>query len=109
MKTTKLILAIVFFAFSTMVFSQAARPDQNEPVPTFSTKISIKAALENPTIVKAMRVQLNPAFLNGPYFQRVYTVKVKLPNVVISIHGTRTEWINFFKGHIRIDLTKADG
>lgn len=109
MKTTKLILAIAFFAFSTMVFSQSVRPDQNKPGPTFTTKISIKAALENPTIAKAMKLQLNPAFLEGPYGQRVYTVKVKLPNVLLYIYGTRTEWKNFFNGHIRIDLTKADG
>ena len=53
MKTTKLILAIAFFAFSTMVFSQTARPDQNEPVPTFSTKMSIKAALKSHSVVSS--------------------------------------------------------
>ncbi len=39
MKTTKLILAIAFLAFSTMAFSQPLMSDQNDPEPTLSTKI----------------------------------------------------------------------
>ncbi len=106
MKTTKLILAIAFFAFSTMVFSQTARPDQNEPEPTLSCKISLKDAMQINQLVLAMRIQLDPSFLEGPYYQRVYTVKVKFHKVVYIIWGTRTEWKDFFNGHIPINHKK---
>ena len=109
MKTTKLILAIAFFAFSSMAFTQTESTDQNEPEPTLSTKISFKAAMHNQLLVNAMKAQLDPSFLEGPYYQRVYTVKVKLHKVVYLIWGTRTEWKNFFNGPICIDPFDAAG
>ena len=109
MKTTKLILAIVFLTFSTMAFSQSLMPDQNQPEPTLSTKISFKVAIRNQPLVNAMKAQLEPSFLEGPYYQRVYTVKVKLSKVVFLIQGTRTEWKDFFNGHFPINHLKADG
>ena len=57
MKTTKLILAIAFFAFSTMAFAQTASPDVNEPSPTLTIKITLRAALHNPALAKAIEVQ----------------------------------------------------
>ena len=98
MKATKLILAIAFFTFSTMAFAQTARPDQNEPAPTLSVKMALRVAIQNPALVKAMKVQLDPSFLQKPD-QRIYTVKVLYRNVTFIIWGTRIEWKHFFNGH----------
>ena len=109
MKTTKLILAIAFLAFSTLAFSQTERTNQNEPGLIFSSKISYKSAIHNQTLVRAMKAQLDPSFLQGPP-QRIYTVKVKFPRVIFIIWGTRNEWKNFFNGQIPIyQVKKAEG
>ena len=105
MKATKLILAIAFFAFSTMVFAQTERPDHNEPAPTLSAKIALKVAIQKPELVKAMYVQLDPRFLQEND-QRIYTVKVSLGSVIFVIWGTRIEWKHFFNGHV--DINPAD-
>jgi hypothetical protein len=108
MNATKLILAIAFFAFSTMVFAQSKQLDQNEPAPTLSVKISLKVALQMPGLVKAMYVQLDPRFLLVAD-QRIYTVKVKYRNVVYFIWGTKAEWKRFFTDHIGIDPADPAG
>jgi len=103
MKATKLILAIAFFAFSTMVFTQTARPDYNEPSPNLNVKISFRVAVENPRLVEAMHVQLDERFLLQAE-QRIYTVLVTYRHVHYVIWGTRSEWKNFFSDPSGIDL-----
>lgn len=97
MKATKLILAIAFFAFSTMAFAQTASPDVNEPPPTLTIKISLRAALHNPALVKAIEVQVSPTLILAD--QRYYIAEVKLNKVVYVIIGKKVEWKLFFNGH----------
>jgi len=97
MKTTKLILAVAFFAFSTMVFSQSARPDQNQPVPVpnLSVKITLQSATQMDGLVKAMFKQLDPRLiLQGD--NPIVVVKVKYGHITYTIWGKKAEWKNFF-------------
>ena len=103
MKATKLILTIAFFAFSTMVFTQTAIPDQNEPAPYASAEIMFKDAIQKADLVTAMYVQLNPRFLQGPD-QEFYTGKVMFNNVLYYITGTKLEWKHFFNRNIIFSL-----
>lgn len=103
MKTTKLILAIAFLAFSTLVFAQTDRPDHNQPPPSITIKISLKVALNNPDLVRSMQEQLEPNFLYGVLLPKYYTAKVKHRRIEIVIFGTRPEWIRFFKMRPDID------
>jgi hypothetical protein len=97
MKTTKLILAIAFFAFSTLAFSQTARPDVNKPAPTLCIKTTLSAAMHNVELVKAMKVQVSPDLILLD--QKYYIAKVSLRNVVYVIWGKKEEWKLFFNGH----------
>ena len=98
MKATKLILTIAFFAFSTMVFAQTARPDYNEPAPapSLSVEIHLKIAMEKPALLNAMQEQLDPRFLKEND-QRIYKAKVFYCNAVIIVWGNRTTWLYFFR------------
>ncbi len=97
MKATKLILAIAFLTFSTLAFSQTARPDVNEPAPTLSVEITLGAALHNPALAKAIKAQVSPTLILAD--QRYYIAKVKFRNVVYVVIGKKVEWKLFFNGH----------
>ena len=103
MKASKLILAIMLFAFTTTVFAQSARPDPNEPPPTFTIKICLKSALQNPDLVKLMRVQLDPSFLPGVLTPQYFTAKVTHPRALYLIYVTYHEWMRFFRLNPPID------
>jgi len=103
MNASKLILAIAFFAFSTMVFAQTTRPDQNEPTPNLSVKISLKVAIQNDGLVNAMYLQLDPRSIlhcDRP----IIIAKVRYNHVVYSIFGKKAEWKKFFYDPSGLDL-----
>jgi len=103
MKTTKLMLAIAFFAFSTLAFAQTDKPDTNEPPPSITIKITLKAALNNSDLVKSMQEQLDPGFLHKVLRPQYFTAKVKHRRVVYVIYGTYHEWMRFFRIRPLID------
>ncbi len=99
MKATKLILAIVFCTFSTLTFSQSLISDQDDPLPSLSVEISLSEASQIPTLVHFMKIYINPSFLEGPNYQRIYTIEVRTTRVVFFVTGTLSEWKNFFNWH----------
>jgi len=105
MKASKFALVIAFVAFATMVFAQAERPNQNEPVPGPScVKISLEQALLNYGLVKAMHQQISPRFLqNNQVLQVLYVAKVKYNRKIYFIHGTYAEWKSFFRMSFNVD------
>jgi len=92
MKTKNLILILVLVAFATMNYSTIA-----DEAPRFTVKITLKAALQNPYLVRAMHEQLTPAFLQGNEGPAYYTVSVKYRHGRYIITGSYTEWKKFFE------------
>jgi hypothetical protein len=91
MKTTKFFLIAALLSFSILTFTQADHENNH-----FSIKISLKIALHDPGLVRAMYEQLNQDFLNGNQELQVYSVAVKYRGSRYVIYGSYQEWINFF-------------
>jgi len=90
MKATKILLSIAFLAFATMSYSS------NDPEPQGAVKISLKKAMEDRGLVKAIYQQIDPrTFLqnkhDGPYIANVY-----FRHVYYAIFAKYEEWVKFF-------------
>ena len=97
MKATKLILAIAFFAFSTMIFAQTKRPDQNEPAPTqICVKISLEKALASQGLMKAMYQQIDQRTFLQNEQNNLYIANVNYRRVNYYIYGKYEQWVSFF-------------
>ena len=96
MKTTNLILLAAAMAIATIGFAQSESSPAcaDKAAPTFSAKISVKVAMQNPNLLKAMYAQLNPGFLSVE--KQVYVVPVKVKASTYYIAGTYNEWSLFF-------------
>jgi hypothetical protein len=92
MKTKNLILIVLLVAFATMNYSSIA-----DEAPRFTVKISLKVALQDPYLVRAMHEQLTPAFLHGNGGPAYYTVTVKFRHGRYIITGSYSEWKKFFE------------
>jgi hypothetical protein len=88
MKTTKCALVIAILAFVTLSYASV------DPGP-MSVKISLKAALENRHLVRAMYEQLDNSFLQNEH-ARLYTARVVFNHSIFYISGTYDEWMVFF-------------
>ncbi|MEZ5084143.1 MAG: hypothetical protein R2750_11955 [Bacteroidales bacterium] len=96
MKTTKVILVAILMAFATIGFSQTETnaPSAELPPPHLVIKVSFANAMHNPALVRAMREQLNPIFLQN--YLRVYVPRIRFLNHIYYISGTRNQWVYFF-------------
>lgn len=99
MKTTKLILAIVFFTISTLAYPHHLISDKGDLSPDLRAEISLSNAIQNQTLANYMRIYINPSFLEGPFCQRNYTIEVRTTRIVFFITGTFNEWRAFFNWH----------
>jgi hypothetical protein len=88
MKTTKCALVISILAFVTLSYASDHGP--------WTIKITLKSALENPYLVRAMHEQLDRSFLQ-PDQPGPYVAKVNFRRVIYVISGTYKEWSAFFQ------------
>ena len=89
MKTTKLVLITAFVSFALMGFANAG--------PTTSKNvISLKAAMQNTELVRAMYCQINVADFLRSESSGLYTAQVVLGKASYLISGTYAEWKRFF-------------
>ena len=93
MKTKSLILIVALLSIATLTFSQSTA---EKVIPSFSVKISLKCALQDPYLVIAMHEQLKPGFLNSNVELDIYTAVVKYHHTRYVIYGTYDEWLRFF-------------
>jgi len=91
MKTKNLILIVALLSIATMTFSQKT----NERIP-FTVKITLKCALQDPFLVKAMHEQIRPDFNTGDIESHLYSFVVYYKGVRYVISGTLSEWRKFF-------------
>jgi hypothetical protein len=107
MKTTKIILVAILLSFALAGFSQfislTSKSEQGPQPENFSILISLKTAIHNPGLVRAMFGQLTPGLITNE--QPLYTFTVRYNRVVYQIVGTYEEWQNFF----RMDLEMGHG
>ncbi len=97
MKTTKLMIVAAIMAFATLGFANSESSSVNDPITIVkqaTVKITLRAAIQSPELVKDMRAQLSPDFLKTE--QRMYTVRVNHKNTAYFITGTYSEWVRFF-------------
>lgn len=95
MKTTKVILVGAIMVFSTIGFAQKeVAPIDAKPSQDLHALISVKAAMQNFGLYRAMRAQLTPGFLQVE--QPSYTVTVRYNHSVYYINGTYKDWCYFF-------------
>jgi hypothetical protein len=94
MKTKNLILIVALLSIATLTFSQST-PDRVDN--HFTVTITLKSALQNPYLVKAMHEQLNQDFLNGDQDSSLFTATIKYRGIRYVIAGTYEEWKRFFE------------
>ena len=100
MKTTKLMLVITFVAFATMIFAQAQRPSQNEPVPhQRCVKIALEKAMLDRGLKIAIYQNIRPGLLLND--KPLYFVRVPYQRTVYFVFGTYGEWKAFLKTSIK--------
>ena len=93
MKTTKFFLIVALLSFATLNISQAISEHHKNVI-----EIRLKAAMENPRLVKVMQDQLNPKFLDPSVnYDHLFYAKVKYFRITYVVFGTYSEWINFFE------------
>jgi hypothetical protein len=92
MKTLRLALVAAILSFALISYA-GIKPGQNQSKKV--VKISLKLALTEPGLVRAMHAQLKISFLKIDQ-QGQYVGTVFYHQVVYKIYGTRTEWIRFF-------------
>ena len=91
MKTTKFFLIVALLAVATLTYSQS----KNESHP-FTAKITLKCALQDPFLVKAMHEQIDPNFLPSNTENHLYSAVVRYRGNRYVIVGTYREWKRFF-------------
>jgi len=95
MKTTKLIAIAIILGIASLGFAQSESATELAPgISPQSMVIPLKKALHDPALVKAMRAQLTPRFLEVDKPQ--YTVPVRFQHTVLYVAGTASEWERFF-------------
>lgn len=95
MKTLKIALIALILA-STL--AGMANADGFKSKPMKATNITYQEAIKNPGLKTAMKLQLDPGFLNT--IEQLYVVEVTYNQVLYHILGSRQSWISFFKGPI---------
>ena len=92
MKTTKFFLIVALLSFATLNFSQPQDGNRNAIV-----KITLKSAMHNPELNKAMHEQLDSWFLDQTGTDdRLISTRVTSRRVVYMVFGTYAEWKLFF-------------
>lgn len=96
MKSLKLIALILMVAITGIGYAQTEIPAEQTPDPDpQSVVIQLKTAMQNPGLVKAMHVQLNPRFLSTE--RPLYTARVNYQRKAFYISGTYNQWKDFFR------------
>jgi hypothetical protein len=97
MKTSKIILFAIAMAIATVGFTNTGTPPTRtaKPSPTIALKITLKAAMQKPELVRAMHAQLNSSFLSDE--KPIYIVPVRVKKNTYYIAGTYEEWKWFFR------------
>lgn len=91
MKTKSLILIVALVSIAAMTY--ATNVDNNNP---FTVKITLKTALQDPYLVKAMHEQIHPNFHTGDIEPHVFSFAIKYKGTRYVISGTYEEWKAFF-------------
>ena len=91
MKTLKPILIVAFVALTLVSLGTTNNASKTARK---AIKLDIEQAINDPGLVEAMHLQLDPNMFNT--FQLVYTVDVVYRNYTVSITGTYNQWIMFF-------------
>ena len=92
MKTKNLILIVALLSIATMTFSQSKNEDQ-----PFTVKITLKCALQDPYLVRAMHEQLTHNFLPPNPENHLYSAVVTYRGTRYLIVGRYDEWVKFFE------------
>jgi hypothetical protein len=95
MKTKNLILIVALLSIATMTYSQS----KNESHP-FTVKITLKCALQDPSLVRAMHEQITYNFLPANTENHVYSAIVIYKGTRYQVYGTYREWMNFFEMYL---------
>jgi hypothetical protein len=102
MKTLKFALVALILACT---LAGMANTDGFKSKPRKAVSITYQEAIKNPMLKSAMKLQLDPGFLNT--IEQLYVVEVTYNNVLYRILGSRQSWISFFKGPITITSEKC--
>jgi hypothetical protein len=92
MKTKNLILIVALLSIATMTFSQSK--DDTQP---FTVKITLKCALQDPYLVRAMHEQITNNFLPPNPENHLYSAVVRYKGTRYIIVGRYNEWVKFFE------------
>ena len=92
MKATKLILVIAFLAFATMSYST-----EIVEIGSNTVKISLKKAMENHGLVKAIYQQVDPRTFLQNEQNGLYIAHVNFRRIHYVIYGKLEEWKAFFR------------
>jgi hypothetical protein len=92
MKTKNLILIVALVSIATLTFSQNTAERES-----FTVKISLKCALQDPYLVRAMHAQIHPNFNIGDLESHYYSFAVRYRGNRYVITGTLAEWKRFFE------------
>ena len=91
MKTKNLILIVALLSIATLTFSQNTAERTS-----FTVKITLKCALQDPYLVRAMYAQIHPDFNVGDLESHYYSFAVRYRGNRYVITGTLAEWKKFF-------------
>ncbi len=92
MKTTKFFLIVALLSFATLNFSQPNDGNRNALI-----KITLKSAMHNPELNKAMHEQIDSGFLDQTgTVDRLLSTRFVHRGVVYMVFGTYAEWKVFF-------------
>ncbi|MCD4744247.1 MAG: hypothetical protein K8R67_17430 [Desulfobacteraceae bacterium] len=94
MKTTKLVMITALVSFALMSFATTE-------LAMSKNVISLKAAMQNTELVRAMYCQINAEDFLRSERSGLFTAQVVLKKTVYLINGTYAEWKYFF--HIETD------
>ena len=107
MKALKLVLIATVVCFATMNFA-AEVPHGIKAEKVRIIKITLEEAQTSSGLVNAMYQQLTPAFLQVEQ-PGLYVARVNYKYKIVEISGTRTAWVEFFRGEPGwAPITKSD-
>jgi hypothetical protein len=90
MKTTKLMMITALLSFALMSFA-------NAELGMSKNVISLKAAMSNPQLTKAIHSQVSPLDILNSERAGYYTAQIVLKKTVYLITGTYKDWSYFFR------------
>ena len=99
MKTTKLAMITALVSFALLSFATTE-------LSLSKNVISLKEAMQNTELVRAMYGQINAADLLRSESSGLYTAQVVVKKTVYLINGTYAEWKRFF--HLETDIKPND-